>query len=331
MWQESSGNRTAARAQTFDAQVSPGSGLHDADTAPIKERGLESVVALRSVVLEPPAPPPGPRRTVVLRPGGPQPQKKKGDLIACIIGILLLLGSVVLVQVMPDNDYVNPRYKLSFPAGGGEYPSFIADYTESTANTQEKIYDLPNDNIVSIAVQVGFYDNYSASKPDLFRVTLYDPDGNTVGDNQIANPPAIGKINGTAYEFEAIIGFARWNFIIAPTPQEEIVEGARRNETQQEALERLEPLTHIVTKGAWRLKIELLEAGDCPTPQDPEYDPAAEYACLYGQVDENDLLTPPSPQDTGNRFTIENFVWSYYATCVETMAVRDPKPLPSCK
>lgn len=291
-------------------------------------------MALRSVVLEPPTPPGAPRKTVVLRPGGPQPKGRAIDIAACILGVLLLIGAIVLVQALPNKDYVNPRYKLSFPAGGGEFAGSASfDFVESSANTHDFLIEIPQDNVVSLNIRVGFEDNLRTSKPDLFRIRVYDNNGNELGlAENLANPAPTENISSEPpyHSFDVFRAQATYTFAIGALPQESIVQGIDRKETQAEVLARLEPATHTATKGTWKVSVELLDAGDCPLPTDPDPDPAQMTDCLQSQGQSGNPAETSST-DAGNDFTLENVSWTYFLTCTETMELRDPKPLPSCK
>lgn len=288
-------------------------------------------MALRSVVVGGP-PSSGPRRTVVLRTGGPKPKGHLLDGAAGVVGVLLLLGAVFLVQALPDTDYVYPRFKVTYPAGSGESTSQGATFVEGSAVTFEFSVEVPNDNVVGMTVAVSFRDDVGPSRPDVFRVTLFDPLGNQLGQpQQISNPPPTENNSneiGTIGQFDTYLATAAFGFSVGTLPQEAIVEGQSRHDNARDVLNREGPANHVPTAGMWKVKVELINAGDCPAPTDPGFGDPRDIrlmaACANAEGQGGSL------QDSGNDFTLEGLRWSYYATCVEALEVRDPKPLPVC-
>ncbi|MHB8634771.1 MAG: hypothetical protein ACYDBQ_12555, partial [Thermoplasmatota archaeon] len=85
---------------------------------------------------------------------------------------------------------------------------------------------------------------------------------------------------------------------------------------------RLEASVHRETHGVWTLKVSLLSAGGCPTPNPSPTNPAdpdagLAAACRYevGQKTGN-----PSGPDPGNRLTIELFQYSTFSLVAQPLA-----------
>jgi hypothetical protein len=250
----------------------------------------------------------------VLRPGGPAAKGHTADIVTGILGVLLLVGAVVLVQVLPVHEYANPRFRLSFPDTTPDLASGSQVFTlvEGSAPVIEYQANFTDDNIVSIALSASFLDDKSASHPDNFRITLIDPDGQAVGQPQLlSNPEPHPKSpqEPTTYIDERAIG--SWPFALHEHPQEQIVQGKSRTETAEQALARLEPQFRIHTKGTWTVKIELLNAGDCPSAQDPDPNP--------GTLTQGAVCTQNnqgSTADPGNDFVLENVIPTFFTPTV---------------
>lgn len=279
-------------------------------------------MALRSVVLEAPAPAAAPRRTVVLRTGGPAPKGKAVDLVALVVGVLLLVACVALAQVLPDKTYLNPQFRLSFIDQGGEFRSQGADFLEGGPEQVDFTYDIPVDNVYAITLAIFFEDDLPFSNPDLFRVELIDPSGNLVGTHQDFQSPR-PRANGTTMVIDAP-DYTPLTLTVVERPSEQIVTGLAHTETAEQALAREEPKYRQATTGTWTIRVRLLDAGDCPSPNGPEANGLQVFYCRFGDPNnpglDPDMMTGRAGgEDLGNAFTVENVQYSWYTPIIEEL------------
>ncbi len=280
-------------------------------------------MALRSVVVEGPASPPEPRRTVVLRPGGPAPKGHLLDLIIGVLGALLIVAAVVLGGILPDKTYLNPQFRLTFAEFSAEGPgSVVAQFTEAApGNLQEFTYEVPDQNVKSMTVEVGFRDDIKYSLPDRFDVDLVAPNGTVMGHLELENPAPKAPRNGTDAP-QTFAAEGRGTFPTAPPVSEQIVTGLTHTETQEQVLARLEPQYRVDTAGTWTVRVELVAAQDCPTAQDANFQGQAAY-CRGAPAG----VPPPTTSegtstdgtDAGNEFIVVNLTYTFYVTTVEEL------------
>lgn len=276
-------------------------------------------MALRSVVL---APPPGaagaPRRTVVLRPGGPKDKGKAVDVVACILGVLLLLACVVLVNLLPDKDYATPQFSVTYPETQRDdaFPSQGFDFSDTVEaqRIQEFTYDLPA-NVHSFTLDLHFADDdVPGSLPDQFRVEVFDPDQNPIGPRSelFSGQPAF---NQTSLVWTpGVIQGDRIPISIAPKPEDRIVPGLSHREVREQVLARVEPQARIDSEGTWTVRVTMVTAGDCPGPG-PD---ASQQQVLYCRF--NAQYQDAQGVDPGNRFTIEKLIYNTFTVQVEELS-----------
>lgn len=283
-------------------------------------------MALRSVVVDNPASPPAPRRTVVLRPGGPVPRGHLLDVILGVLGALLLVGAVVLAGILPDKTYLNPQFRLSFVEGNAEGPgSKVGEFTEaSPGNAQEFTYDIPDDNVKTITLDLGFRDDIVYSLPDRFDVDLIAPNGTVMGHLELENPaPKAGRNATDPPQTFAAEGHA--TFTTGPSPSEQIVTGLTHTETQEQVHARLEPQFRVATAGTWTVRVELVAAQDCPTgPNDGSFQGQAAYcrgipAGVPPPTSGGGEGTSNDGTDPGNPFILANLTYTFYTVTVEEL------------
>ena len=276
-------------------------------------------MALRSVVL---APPPGagaPRRTVVLRPGGPKDKGKAGDLVACIVGVLLLLACVLLVNLLPDKDYATPQFSVTYPETQRDdaFPSEGFDFVQDDeANrVREFTYELPA-NVYSFTLDLHFADDdVPGSLPDQFRVEVFDPSGNPIGPRTelFSGPPRFDDRNLTW--IPGTIQGDRIPIAIAPKPEDEIVPGLSHREVREQVLARVEPQARIPSEGAWTVRVTLVGAGDCPDQGTPDASSQQLLFCRFNASGQH-----PTGDDPGNRFSIEKLIYNTFTVQVEELS-----------
>lgn len=276
-------------------------------------------MALRSVVLEPAAPAAAPRRTVVLRAGGPAPKGRTLDMVALVLGIVLLLGCVALAQVLPDKSYLNPQFRLSYVDQSGEFATREQAFLEASAATFDFTYDIPVDNVNAITVTIFFEDDFSFSNPDRFTLELIDPNGNLIGDQIAFESPRPLQEGTTLVAPDP--DYAPVTFSVVEHPSEKIVPGLAHTETPEQALAREEPQTRAATAGAWTVRVRLLNAGDCPAPG-PEFNGLQAFYCNFGDpaaANPQGTAARAGGQDLGNPFSIQTLTYSWYTPVIEEL------------
>lgn len=278
-------------------------------------------MALRSVVLAPPPGAGGPRRTVVLRPGGPKEKGRLADLLAALFGVLLLVLAVVFVVILPDKEYATPQYRVTFPSTQTDSPTQKFDFVEGSANVHAFTYELP-DNVASVNIFAEFRDNVTASLPDQFRIELFDPAGNPASVKfDLLNPQPVSPdpANSTLPP-QAIAALAQKNWVVplGAQPQEQIASGLTHLETREQVLARLTPQFHLSTAGVWTVRVTLVSANDCPTPSPDSTDFQRMAICRSES---------PDGSDRGNPFSLTNFIYTTYTPCVEALGKASAGPI----
>lgn len=283
-------------------------------------------MALRSVVVEAPPSPPPSRRTVVLRAGAPAPRGRLVDLVVGVLGALLLLIAVVLVVVLPDKTYVDPQFRLSFVEGSGEGKGTQESPQLAPGASYEFAVDVPQDNVKTVTLKVGFNDDVWYSLPDIVKVELFAPNGTLVGTiDPLQNPPPKGPVNATdsptryaAYTDQTFHGWA--------DHQEQIIDGLSHSETPEQAQARLEkdPAYFVPNHGTWKVRVTLTAAQGCPDPTTESWRNQALY-CRTGHPNDegypqqNEGKAQQDGSDPGNAVKLFNFEWTYYIVSVEEL------------
>lgn len=277
-------------------------------------------MALRSVVVDPPASPAGPRRTVVLRAGAPAPKGRATDIVVGLIGLLLLVATIGLAWYLPDRTYLNPQFRLSFPETiVGDLGSQRHDFVEG-----DEPFDFPfevtDGNVKTITVQIGFEDDLPFSQPDAFEVELLGPSGESFFKESFANdPPREGSSPEADPTFTVVDEIL--SVPVAPTPTEQIVGGLRHDEAPEQALARLEPDYRVDNSGTWTLRVRLLYAGDCPNPGDEGSYPSQGFHCVFGPPTNLGTPSGASPQaDPGNVFFLVNAGYTFYTPTIQELS-----------
>jgi hypothetical protein len=277
-------------------------------------------VALRSVVVEAPASPPAPRRTVVVRAGGPAPKGRVLDIVMGVLGALLLIVAVALAQVLPDKTYINPQFRLTFEPIDVEGPgSFDHDLFETGEQSWDFPYEVTEDNVGSVSLILGFEDDVSFSLPDRFDIDLIAPNGTQMGHVELENPAPKG---GASPADPATFTNAELNaqFSTAPAFQEQIVTGLTPTETPEQVLARLAPDYHVDSKGTWIVRVTLVAAGDCPAPGEETY-VTQSRDCRFGPpTGAGDPSESPDGADPGNNFLVASFKYTYFTPTIKELA-----------
>ncbi len=284
-------------------------------------------MALRSVVVQPPpkaaspaTPAAGPRRTVVARAGPPPHARGRfADMLAGIVGILLLVATIGLVQVLPEDEVILPQFTLFFvhQEGGSRNSTTDIVFTEAPPNNVKTYaFEVP-DNAFELVVRMSFTDDIAASLPDRFRIEILDPTGDVRGGEALAtSAPPTTLPPPDQFTYVATPTTVVHRISIAVVPPDEIVPGTSADETQGEVLDRIAPDHVVESAGTWTARITLIEAGDCPSA-----DQSDQNRVLACRLDAQD------GEDHGNAVTLEAFLVSYFVPCVQLL---DAKVLATC-
>jgi hypothetical protein len=258
----------------------------------------------------------------VLRPGGPKQKGRLADLLACLFGALLLIVAIVLTVVLPDKEYAATQFHVTYPDTTDDFTYGTQHhlFTEDEAgHIFEFTYQLP-DNVASINIRAEFTDSEKYSDPDQFRIELFDPAGNPVGtrNDAINNPPSQDQARPD--DFVADPFSQTFNIPVGEHPQEEIVAGLTHLEDRNQVLARLAPQHRLETAGVWTVRVTLVQANDCPTP-----DPSTPTASAVFQLTHCRGATA-NGEDLGNDFALAGFIYTFYTPCVEQLGKTSATP-----
>ncbi len=276
-------------------------------------------MARQTVVIAPPPPrKSGPRRTVVVRAGPPKKRGSRVDAAVGVAGVILLVVSVMLVDVLPEEEIILPQFQVSFEdIPGPQEPTRRETFAEGETRNFE--YLIEEKSITSITLTVAWEDDMPASEPDQFRISLIDPNGievvsqlheNSPGTQQI--DPATGQITYLADPFEVRLAYSPNS-----RPQAAVVEGKTPSETAEEVLARVAPDFVAGGDGVWTVKATLVRAGDCeidsglgvPIP-----------ACADSNANPIGDPSNPGDHDQGNDFAVTLFTYTRYEPVVTPLA-----------
>lgn len=276
-------------------------------------------MALRSVVVEAPASPPAPRKTVVVRTGGPAPKGRLLDIIVGIVGALLLVFAVALAEVLPDKTYLNPQFRLTLEPMDVEGPgSFESPDPILEGESLDFPFEVTEDNVFSVSLELGFEDDVSFSLPDRFDIALIAPNGTQMGLVSLENPaPKEGDSPAAPAEFDN--AELKPQFSTAPPFSEQIVTGLSPTETPEQVLARLAPEYHVGSKGTWIVRVTLLFAGDCPEPGQGYTTQSRD--CLLGPPSgPGEPSAAPDGEDPGNHFLVASFKYTYFTPTIKELS-----------
>src|SRR5687768_12193148 len=75
------------------------------------------------------------RQTVVVRQGAPKRVSKWVDVVAAVVGFLLLASTWWLVEVLPDDEAIPPQFRVTFPVDEEEEFTREALFSEADPDT----------------------------------------------------------------------------------------------------------------------------------------------------------------------------------------------------
>jgi hypothetical protein len=281
-------------------------------------------VAVRSTVIAPPPAAAAPKPTVVLR-AGPPPKTGRADAVIGAVGLVLLLSTVGLAVALPHKEVLPQQFKVVW----GDTPNDLisqsfAFSTAAAQRTHDFLYEVADDDAYLITVKYEFIDDVAASLPDQFSLRLYDPNNNAVGPEVVAvNSPADAENTlGTSpasftTDYKAVRLDAQFS-IAQPKPSDDIVEVADQQLTADQLAQQLEAKARLATKGTWRLRVTLLDAGGCPDAS------GGKEAANRRLVCQQEMQAAGAPQqdiaqgkDPGNPFTVGVFSYSRFAPDIQ--------------
>ncbi|MGB0652785.1 MAG: hypothetical protein ACPGQL_06250 [Thermoplasmatota archaeon] len=277
-------------------------------------------MARRTVVLQPP--PDAPRKTVVLRAGGPKPKGGGAvwrDRVIGVLGALLLLASVLLVEALPQDPVVLPQFQVTFPDEVGP-PASASLVPFAEGETQVFEFPVEHANVHTLTVVVGWTDDVAASDPDRFRVRLLNPEGEQVAEKILENAapryndPAGPNPDPNRPLFEALPFSERIGYAPTSRPGSTIVEAVSTSETPEEAQRRIAPDYAGDAEGTWSVEVTLLAAGDCEFNPGPL--PLGIPLCGDPSAPTGDGA---GDNDPGNTFSVQLFTYSHYEVSVAAL------------
>ncbi|MFO1532329.1 MAG: hypothetical protein ABR562_01300, partial [Thermoplasmatota archaeon] len=256
---------------------------------------------------------------------GPPPQRRTyRDIVAGILGLLLVAGAAALAVTLPKHDVLPPQFKVSFVEDTVDMrPSQTRNFTTAndTSARQDFLYEVPDDDITQFDINVYFTDDLPASDPDRFSVQLYDPDGNPQGGGitVMENAPPVRNATATnpPTQYDAQQKSLRLQIPLKAKPEDTVVEGDA-NATVDSIATGQEAMNRFTTHGTWKLHVALLKPGGCPTPSTTSASPddvVRGAACL----EENRARGKDSKDDLGNAFTVGSFSYRRFAVLAETL------------
>lgn len=222
-------------------------------------------MARRAVVMDPP---PGdkPRRAVLLRAGPRQRDRRTWiDVALGVGGVLLLVLTVLLFSLLPQDPPVIPQFEVSFEETVIEADPQTADFAEGDANTFTFPYD--GDNLYHVGVAFTWADDVASSLPDTFRIEVVAPNGTTVaGPVEHTNLQPDVDSDATPPSYEARPLRQSVQVALAPRPSTHVVAGEAPTDTVDDVRPGVEAEYGRGGGGEWQVVVTLVDAGDCPDP-----------------------------------------------------------------
>lgn len=290
-----------------------------------------------------PSAPPG-KQVVLVRAG---PSKKRPLIVDGVFGVLgafLLIASVVLVNVLPEEDVVDPQYKVSFGPVASETLNSGPEPTRFIyilpGQTLELAFNVSHPNLSLISVTVGAEDDHPATFPDEAQLELVAPNGTVYPFNagSIFTAPVVRiepedegdpvpQQPGFFYQTDPNAITTRLaNFPIQAQPRDFFVTADPDAELFEVRDEIRGQFNFVDSIGTWLVRVSLVDPGHCPPlePTSPLFQRAIE---CREQTPRDPQPTPAHPdyvqpepsepdQDPGNQYAI-NFSYTVYQVAVE--------------
>jgi hypothetical protein len=264
-----------------------------------------------------------PVKTVVLRQGPPPRGRSIASALAGVLGAILIVLSVFLATALPVPDVVLPQFQISYQnLVGPDLPEQSFAFTLAGGNDgriHNFIYNVTDDNVYEIRVAVHFTDDVPASQPDVFTLTLFGPNGDLKGGPVQAKNQLGVRDNATYVPVPFVQTFS---FDLQGHPPDAIVQGSA-DDTKDTVAARAETKAHVNTQGAWRVEVNLIQAGGCVPPTNhvpPATDDGPRYAACQAEARPSNPQGGSGVEDPGNSFTVGSFSYSRFTVSAEPLS-----------
>ncbi len=254
------------------------------------------------------------------------------------IGAVLILVAVLLVNVLPEEDIIDPQYRADYEGFVVEDPTSFRSIDQDLpngvlplgeANAMMIPLEVKHNNAYEIVGQFFFLEDREETLPDIFTIELLDPDGNVVQrsnpqstletcDFQDLNPGEV--YTPGVYYVTCESQSNRVAFNLGGKPASEIFtleSGA--NSTLADAEAAILQRDTRLTTGTWHFRIWLTEVGQCPSATPPvgslpsQSNQRRATLCRLAVDQQNqDEGTLGGPDDPGNKFVLSRFEYTYY-------------------
>jgi hypothetical protein len=221
-------------------------------------------MARRSVVVAGP-PSGGPRRAVVVQAAPPKRDPRpRIDLAIGVIGLLLLILTVALFSLLPQDDPPLPQFEVTFQETRDE-DGQVRDHFFLEGDTHDFVFPYEGGNLYEVMVAFEWTDDVPSSMPDTFEVSLVDPSGEVVmGPREFTNPQPRFDDDAALPTYQAMAARHTVRHDLALRPSTEVVTAVSHDESMEDVQVRMDQEFARGGDGDWILRVRLVEAGDCP-------------------------------------------------------------------
>lgn len=274
---------------------------------------------------------------MVLRAGPPRSRGLVVDTVVGILGVGLLVMAAVLGAVLPEEETPPRQFQVAYPQDGQEALICCAEGQEDPALSAREAGVVPegeareyevfveHDNAFQFQVTLTVSrlvgdttasDDIQSSDPDSFSLLLLDPDGVERGNLSLTTPAPSPNPdqNSTQLFVSRGVSSGPVSMRYAAKPSTEFVPVNDTSVTKGEVLAEIGPQRTIPTQGTWTVRVEVVEAGDCP---DPAPDPLTLRRALACQEEAQST----GGEDPGNPYTLEKVRYDFYS--IEVTAPED--------
>lgn len=245
-----------------------------------------------------------------------------------VVGAVLLLVAVLLVNVLPETEVLDPQFRVDYESVPVELPISVLSSNlfpdtagvilQGESNAVDVPYDLAENNIFELIVFVTLIENFPESLPDSFLIELLNPAGESVA---ISNPqptlpteelPDEQKGPGRYFDTPEV-SLYRVAFNLGGKPEGQIVtfkDG--QNGTLEDATAAIVQRDTRITHGTWTVRIWVESVGRCPNVELGTSVPSqalvrrAQFCAIADQQNHG------GNGDTGNGFILNKLEYTYY-------------------
>lgn len=187
------------------------------------------------------------------------------DVALGVLGVLLLVLTVLLFSLLPQDPPVIPQFEVSFEETVIEGDPQSAEFAEGDATTFTYPYE--GDNLYQVGVTFAWTDDVASSLPDTFRIELVAPNGTTVAgpvEHTNLSPDVDDDATPPTYQARPVQKTVRVD--LAPRPSTQVIAGDSPTDTLEDVEPGIKERFARGGEGEWRVVVTLVEAGDCPDP-----------------------------------------------------------------